>query len=437
MTIKTIFFSGYPQMPIDPPLPVFPQKVDEFLKQVDQETDPIAAWRSQVMSGLDEKSSYWEFAQKILQLVVAVNKSKIARFCPKEIFEICLIGEQKLHQASVRGAAYHLKKDKNSLSHSLLIDPPSKTFTILLQRKGLLKCKGNSGKVTSGIEVKVASATCCHVAVKVNHDNKEPFSESEIRHCTTFGGLRTVVQYVKGDSDIQKCMFTTEAYPAGDLTKLPNCTHEQARQILRGLSEEIDTMHRQGVVHYDIKRSNVLVKYEPEGLKVKLCDYGLAFDQEDQWSTGIYGTALWSAFEIWAVREWSSLEIWEKMSLTHETTQEECMAHDMYAVGCLAYLLLTRTDEQEWIDILNDLWVLAKGRNIAAVKMEERKPLLAKLKQAHADLFQRLGFEALDKKQKAGEKLSDSELLSYLVCRLMDVSPKTRMKASELRKVLF
>jgi serine/threonine-protein kinase len=51
-----------------------------------------------------------------------------------------------------------------------------------------------------------------------------------------------------------------------------------ARSIIEQLCGALELLHRRGITHRDIKPSNVLVVQRPEGLGVKLADFGLAHD---------------------------------------------------------------------------------------------------------------------------------------------------------------
>src|SRR5262245_56332869 len=49
-----------------------------------------------------------------------------------------------------------------------------------------------------------------------------------------------------------------------------------AAEIIRQVCAALDEAHRQGVAHCDIKPENILVRTVPEGLKVKVLDFGIA-----------------------------------------------------------------------------------------------------------------------------------------------------------------
>lgn len=101
-----------------------------------------------------------------------------------------------------------------------------------------------------------------------------------------------------------------------------DCTF--TRDILRQLTAALDCAHRQGVVHRDVKPSNIVVS--PEG-QVKLMDFGLAFDPD---------------LETAAASD-DSVRIGTPVYMSPEqiTGEEIGPQADIYALGIVAHEMLT------------------------------------------------------------------------------------------------
>lgn len=79
------------------------------------------------------------------------------------------------------------------------------------------------------------------------------------------------------------------------------------------MAEAIEYLHRESVVHGDIKASNVLISKD---VKALICDFGLTRMADSRTSTAMKGAG--------SVR-WMAPELWENASKSPET--------DIYAFG--------------------------------------------------------------------------------------------------------
>lgn len=136
-----------------------------------------------------------------------------------------------------------------------------------------------------------------------------------------------VVVHDHGEHD--GCLYlSTQLVPDGDLLQMVR-THGPVRpavaldlvaQVLVGLEDA----HRAGVVHRDVKPSNVLLRRGPDGLEAVLCDFGIATtpDGEATRTGGLVGSFPYMAPE------------------RHQGEQAG-VASDLYAVGCVLWQVLT------------------------------------------------------------------------------------------------
>ena len=105
---------------------------------------------------------------------------------------------------------------------------------------------------------------------------------------------------------------------AGSLTRI-----YRSLRILIGVADALDHLHREGILHCDIKPSNVLVR--PNGT-ITLVDFGAA-----RWMDQAAGVA--EAVRFVGTRSYASLEL-----LTAKPTEPRS---DLFSVGVMAYKLLT------------------------------------------------------------------------------------------------
>jgi serine/threonine protein kinase len=99
---------------------------------------------------------------------------------------------------------------------------------------------------------------------------------------------------------------------------------EETRDILRQLALALEVAHRHGIVHRDVKPSNVVVS--PDG-RVKLMDFGLALDREVE-PEAARGEALRVGTPVYMAPE----------QITGDTVGP---ASDIYALGIIAHEMLT------------------------------------------------------------------------------------------------
>jgi tRNA A-37 threonylcarbamoyl transferase component Bud32 len=78
------------------------------------------------------------------------------------------------------------------------------------------------------------------------------------------GVLYLVMEYVNG-TDLRKL-----------LRREGRLDPRRATELVRQAGEALDTAHRAGLVHRDVKPGNILVEHTPEGERAYVCDFGLA-----------------------------------------------------------------------------------------------------------------------------------------------------------------
>ncbi|UKZ68929.1 uncharacterized protein TrAtP1_009947 [Trichoderma atroviride] len=140
------------------------------------------------------------------------------------------------------------------------------------------------------------------------------------------------------DDDASNLYIAMEYFPLGDLQKYmdkPGLIDEaDVREISFQVLEGLSYMHREGFAHRDIKPDNVLIRSQPPTSKwwVKISDFGISKRVEgpNKVVSSIKGTIPYMAPEL----------------LFHEPSSPNPVDHqaaDMWALGEMAYRLLTKT----------------------------------------------------------------------------------------------
>lgn len=96
-----------------------------------------------------------------------------------------------------------------------------------------------------------------------------------------------------------------------------------ARLIMKQLLHTLHYLHENGIIHRDLKLSNILVSDAAEAPRIKLCDFGLAVRREhpDEEHFKVCGTLQYMAPEI-------------------ATKQAHSFPVDMWSAGCIFYYVV-------------------------------------------------------------------------------------------------
>ncbi len=113
-------------------------------------------------------------------------------------------------------------------------------------------------------------------------------------------------------------------------------TEQQASQIIRDVISAVRYLHKNGIVHCDIKPENILCKTKTWPLNIKLCDFGLAGIVEAGQDTGTHSTMIGNPGYLTAkvgTPNYCSPEL--------VRGQPYGTAVDMWACGVLLYIMLS------------------------------------------------------------------------------------------------
>ncbi|KAI0217227.1 Eukaryotic translation initiation factor 2-alpha kinase [Lamellibrachia satsuma] len=158
-------------------------------------------------------------------------------------------------------------------------------------------------------------------------DKKESFDEQEGR---SFEWLEPGhLLYVK----MELCQETLKAWLSSNTGR----DQKQVQEIIRQTVDAVHHVHEHGLMHGDIKPSNLFVQEKDEKVTVKLGDFGLVTSTTSDHQTTIDGTELYMS---------------PKQNAGHSYTNKV----DIYALGIVFLeLLCAFPTEQERVDTLNKL----------------------------------------------------------------------------------
>ncbi|KAI5843118.1 ankyrin repeat-containing domain protein [Morchella snyderi] len=114
----------------------------------------------------------------------------------------------------------------------------------------------------------------------------------------------------------------------GSLLKDRNISEDDTKRVTRQILVGLDIMHKKDICHRDLKPSNILVvQFIP--LAIKIADFGLSKHFDGTECRSELGTNHFKAPEMWG--------IW------NEETSVYTAAVDIWSLGCLVYLMVTKT----------------------------------------------------------------------------------------------
>ena len=102
-----------------------------------------------------------------------------------------------------------------------------------------------------------------------------------------------------------------EHVPGGNLLQANETrkfSRDEMRTVLRQVLDALNYLHDKMITHRDIKPANILLHSRTPNLSVKLCDFGMATDNEHLKTS--CGTRLYAAAEVFAGSYDNSVDLW-------------------------------------------------------------------------------------------------------------------------------
>lgn len=171
------------------------------------------------------------------------------------------------------------------------------------------------------------------VALKVmrrSHDSSKETLQRFYEEANTASRLASHKNLVEiydvgqGQDLVYMAMGLIDGEELSDWLKKPNSDLDTALMLLSGVAEAVEHIHRQGVIHRDIKPQNILIDQDNEP---KLMDFGIAKDEQRQESLTRTGTMMGS------LNYMAPEQLEDAKAIDHRA--------DVYSLGAVLYEILT------------------------------------------------------------------------------------------------
>lgn len=127
--------------------------------------------------------------------------------------------------------------------------------------------------------------------------------------------------------------------------------------------------HARGIIHGDLKHSNIMVQVRPDNVLIQLLDFGLAWLLRDRFDHRIDGTAR----EGPMVRPHAGTVGWMAPEQIRGAVPHVGPATDLYALGCILFQLLTGNEPYE-SDDLNEVQRMHRSAPVPEVPLPREVP---------------------------------------------------------------
>ncbi len=301
----------------------------------------------------------------------------------RDLFEIAAFAQNFFTNAKHMSQAQYLFATEEGLPRDIVIDPCKDRLFVLSREHSKLMAEGAERIVRNATLIKLLDDGVVHTQLAHIENIYEKDIDSFIQQAELsdeiYADIELQIQHdFKGK---KKFSIFEEIYHGGIIQARKNhpLSFVDIQVIFSETVKQLNTLHGGGYYHGDIKADNILLKRLPNGnLKVKLADFGNVFKLEsgNKWqrkdSMG-YGSTYYSAPEYFGMDSF----------LTDE--DEQAAAEDLYALGCVLYLLLfPENNEIPWstpVDLAIKRTSALTQKNARIALEKERNKVLSCIQQ--------------------------------------------------------
>ncbi|KZO89762.1 kinase-like protein [Calocera viscosa TUFC12733] len=256
-----------------------------------------------------------------------------------------------------------------------------------------LSCfSGGCGTVHLGYDTKACMQIACKIVsisrdkgeddIRKSEDYQQTMKEIKILRKVSHTSINRIIDVAENECPRKICLIL-EVASGGDLLsylmRRDRVDIEEARYYTLQIAYGIKYLHDTGIVHRDIKPENLLLLNSPPRARIQISDFGAArlFGPNEEFQPETSSTWLGTLSYI-------SPEMAQAVLAGMETTTREepepnvAMAGDMWAIGCVSYMLFTNKEPFAPFDkayVEYDLKRNKNARMLHVLKVRiERKP---------------------------------------------------------------
>ena len=168
---------------------------------------------------------------------------------------------------------------------------------------------GSFGLVVNVIRIKTGQKMAVKIIDKNNSNLDSDYLNKEVRILNTLDNPRIMKIYDILDNNCYFFIFM-ELIEGGNLKDLIIKRYldknvylfrdSECSQIMKGILEALNYLHKKNIIHRDIKPENILFKNKDDLSSVILCDFGLAYQMNEfeNSTSGTFGTIIYMAPEV-------------------------------------------------------------------------------------------------------------------------------------------
>ncbi len=366
-------------------------------------------------------------AKRLASEIDAISKISFARhkLDPVDMLAVCIAAEKALETFRESREPIYMRGQELGVKRACILDPANNSFTILSKSNGMLNAQGAFKRVSDAIQVtlhkeEAKARSIAHVRNKPD----EYIPKYELEYEMRYGKVISWLRYKsKNRPDETKTVMLQEAYDH-DLYIFTEFTDEDVRKkisfedlltVLEKAGKTLLQMHKDGVVHRDVKAKNILYRKSKDGkVSARLIDFGHAYEPDSS-------TQFRKRNKGYGTLRYTAPDLLEKPNMKGDPLFL-AKAEDAYALGQCIYEVYLQL-ATPWGSIT---YRALKKKD--KEKADEQRKEAIRLQKEEAALLAR--------EAKSHPHTLEKELFA-IMAKLLEPNPKKRMDIPEFMEALY